>query len=202
VRGLLTGAVAALALGGCPDAPAPGIPCLVGDQAVPAELQVVFRTPEGVAASLVDGGLVPLTRAPQGGEVLLIGVRVNHVDVCGATLQVALKDPCTGYVQGIEGRPVTWRLAADGFAEPAQPAELSDYANVAVCPVANSSRDIDDNVWQLEVRFAQANKPPMIQTLTVRPTCAGASSPDGCRCDCDATGDCAPEIDGGVPVCP
>ena len=169
-----------------PDAgAADAIPCrIVGDLSQPAQMQVVARTPDGVAAPVEDGDELALTNPPQGGKILLVGVRVKHVDLCDATVQVAVKDLATGRVAGIERRPVAWRIAADGFAEPAQPDQISDYANVPVCPNANIDQDIDGNPWQLEVRFYDRSQTAIEQILTVTPSCAADPDPATCMCEC------------------
>ena len=161
------------------------IPCgTIGDLSQPAQMQVVARTLDGTAAPVADGAEVALTNPPQGGKVLLIGVRVKNVDLCDATVQVAVKDLVTGRVAGIERRPVAWRIADDGFAEPAQPDQLSDYANVPVCPNANLDQDIDGNPWQLEVRFYDRSQDATEQILTVTPSCAADPDPVTCMCEC------------------
>jgi hypothetical protein len=202
--------VAVAACGGHPsdpDARPDAIPCTtVGDLSQPVEMQVVHRTSSGVAAPLEDGATIALVNPPQGGKILLIGVRVKNVDLCNATVQVAMKDLVTGRVAGIERRPVAWRIAADGFAEPAQPNEISDYANVPVCPNANIAQDIDGNPWELEVRFYDKDSNPTEQTLTITPTCAEDFDPTLCMCECamDFGTACECEVpigDGGVVGC-
>jgi hypothetical protein len=170
---------------GGPDAQPDAIPCAtVGDLTQPVEMQVVYRTSTGIAAPLEDGAELPLVNPPQGGKILLVGVRVKNVDLCQATVQVAMKDLVTGRVAGIERRPVAWRIADDGFAEPSQPHEISDYANVPVCPNANIAQDIDGNPWQLEVRFYDRDQHATEQLLTVTPSCADDVDPALCMCEC------------------
>ncbi len=167
------------------DAGPDAIPCgVVGDPSLPAELQVVYQTVDGTAAPLDDGAELRLVDPPQGGKILLVGVRVTNVDLCGATIQVAMKDLVTGRVAGIERRPVAWRIADDGFAEPAQPDQISDYANVPVCPNANIAQDIDGNPWRLEVRFYDQAQQATEQLLTVTPSCADSWDPALCACEC------------------
>ncbi len=157
------------------------VPCgVVGDLSQPARMQVVAHD----LVPLEDGAELALTSPPQGGKILLVGVRVTNVDLCNATIQVALKDLVTGRVAGIERRPIAWRLADDGFAEPAQPDYISDYANVPVCPNANLAQDIDGNPWQLEVRFYDRSQTALEQILTVTPTCADDWDPALCQCEC------------------
>jgi hypothetical protein len=186
-----------------PDARPDATPCgTVGDLSEPVEMQVVYRTSDGVAAPLADGAELPLVNPPQGGKVLLVGVRVKNVDLCRSTIQVAMKDLVTGRVAGIERRPVVWRIAADGFAEPSQPQEISDFANVPVCPNANIAQDIDGNPWELEVRFYDKDDHATEQVLTVTPSCAEDLDPTYCMCECSmdfgTACECGGVTDGGL----
>jgi hypothetical protein len=195
-RGLL---VAITLLAACgDDAPPDGGLCIVGDPTQPAVLQVVAHG----LAPLPDGGTILLETPPQGGHVIFAGVRVKNANLCGATLQAALRDPCSGRVVGLERRPIAWRLADDGFAEPAQPEEISDYANIPACPNAAIDHDVDGHPLQLEIRLYEESR--MTETiLTVTPTCADGDT--YCTCDCDSDydlgGECPVDPDGGV-ACP
>ena len=158
--------------------------CVVGDITAPPELQIVYRAPGGTAEPLADGGTLPLTVPPQGGHVVFVGLRVRNVDLCGSSIQAALRHPTTDRVAGFERRPVAWVIAADGFAEPAQPDQISDYANVPLCPNANIDQDIFDVPWDLEVRFYDASDMATQVDLTVTPSCDQAINPAYCRCEC------------------
>jgi len=199
----------ALLLAGCgDDAPPPdaAIPCRIGDPSLAPELEPVYRTAGGEMAPLGDGAELPLLTPPQGGRVIYVGARVRNVDLCGATLQAALRDPCTDRVLGIERRPIAWRLAPDGFAEPAQPQEISDYANLPMCPNAGADADLDGTPAQLELRFYEADGRVTERILQVTPTCADDQDPQLCRCECDSDYDlgseCPGDPDGGAAECP
>jgi hypothetical protein len=183
---LLKVAATAAVLAACSDPPAgpDAMPCSVGDPSDAPEMQVIERTVDGEIAPLEDGGDLQLLVPPQGGHVALVGVRIKNVDLCSSTIQAALKDPVSGRVAGIERRPVAWRVAADGFAEPSQPQEISDYANVPLCPNANLAQDIDGNPWTLEVRFYDAQEDATEVVLTVTPTCEGTLDIAYCECEC------------------
>lgn len=169
-------------------------------------MQIVYRTADGELAALADGASLPVLTPPQGGKVVFVGVRVRNVDLCGATVQGALRDPCSGRVIGIERRPVAWRIADDGFAEPRQPVELSDYANIPACPNVAIDHDLDGHPAQLEVRLYEASPRVTERVIEVIPTCADDLDPSYCRCECDSDydlgGDCPADPDGGVPSCP
>jgi hypothetical protein len=181
--------------------------CRVGDPSLEVELELVQRTADGEMVPLEDGAVLPVQSPPQGGKVAFVGVRVRNADVCGSQVQAALRDPCQGgRVIGIESRPVAWRLADDGFAEPAQPAEISDYTNVPLCPSSALESDLDGHLYQLEVRFYQADGSYAERLVDVTLTCADADDPAGCRCECDADYDeaaeCPADPDGGIVDCP
>ena len=72
------------------------------------------RLPDTAActiAPVTDGGSLPLIVPPQGGEVLIIGVRALNVDGCPLTLSTSLALP-NGVVAAFERRPVTLQTAA------------------------------------------------------------------------------------------
>ena len=187
---------------GCGDDAAPdGGLCIVGDPTQPAELQVVARG----LAPVADGDTLLLETPPQGGHVIFAGVRVKNADLCGASLQAAVRDPCTNRVLGIERRPIAWRIAEDGFAEPAQPQEISDYANVPLCPNAAAADDLDGPALQLELRFYPSGADPVDLTMAITATCADNDAPNLCRCECDSDYElgvqCPADADGGVAEC-
>lgn len=166
------------------DGPTCGV---VGDATRPAEIQLIYRTETG-AMPVVDQGTLPLVDPPQGGKVLLVGLRVRNVDLCDATIQIAIKDPADARVIGYERRSITWRIAPDGFAEPSEPTYFYDYANVPVCPNGNLSKNVDGNPWLLEARLYEAETIAAQATVTITPTCDAAPDPDLCRCECAMTG--------------
>jgi hypothetical protein len=199
-------AALALLLAACgDDAPPDAGLCAVGDVSADPELELVYRTADGTMAPLAEGTVVPLLTPPQGGKVIYVGARGKNVDLCGASLQAALRDPCTDRVLGIERRPIAWRLADDGFAEPAQPQEISDYANLPLCPNAGSSEDLDGHPAQLEIRFYEPGGRVTERILSITPTCADDEVPMLCRCECDADYElgfeCPGDPDGGVAEC-
>jgi hypothetical protein len=209
MRVALLAALAALAgcsdPAGAPDA-LPPAPCVVGDPEAEPEVQLIYRTAGGVAAPLLDGGTLDIQTPPQGGKVVFVGMRVRNVVVCQAFLQAALRDTCTPRVFGIESRPIAWRLAADGFAEPAQPEQISDYANVPVCPNATLAHDIDGHPAWVEVRLYERSGRVTERIVQVVPTCEADLDPALCRCECDsdyvAGRECPSDPDGGVIECP
>jgi hypothetical protein len=150
--------------------------CVVGNLSDPIQVQVVTENLAPITSTL------PLTFAPQGGYIALVGVRVKNANICGQ-VQAALIDPSNGGVLGIEARDITWNIAADGFAEPAQPDQLGDFVNLALCPNAALTADLDGNPYTLEVRVSGSTT-----DLTVTPTCPADAT---CTCECAKTPTCA-----------
>jgi hypothetical protein len=179
---------------------------VIGDRALDPEIELVFRTADGQLADLVAGGEVPLIQPPQGGKVVLVGVRARNVDGCGLQLTASLRDPCTDRIIGLESRPVNLRAGADGWGEPSQPAELSDYANLAACPSAAAVHDIEGEPYLLRIRVDDGDGREASAEAMIVPVCAEPELVDQCKCECSfdyVLGDpCVPEIDGGPTGCP
>ena len=171
--------------------------CFIGDPNADAEIELVARAVDGGGlVDLHDGDDVPLIMPPQGGKVILVGVRAKNVS-CTLQLNVGLFDLCQvdddapqGRVIGREGRPVVLREDADGFGVPDDADAMQNYANVPVCPSFASTRDGDGQPYGLEVRVSELQRDgetaprTHVVTLAVTPVCAAGD--DDCRCECDA----------------
>ena len=201
-----------VALAGCGDDDPECV--LIGDSDQALEIELIYRAADGTSRPLMDGGSIDLITPPQGGKVVLPGIRARNVFACSVTLNASLRDPCNNRIIALEQRPVNLVAAGDGWAVPAQPAELSDYANVPACPTAAASRDVDDEPFLLAVRFVDGRDRVAEREITITPICAEAVSEAACRCECDHdyllpcdadAGACPCEVDsdGGVPgTCP
>ena len=127
--------------GGDPFACVPAI----GDlQAAPELIAIRSGDPDGV--ELTDGAVVPMMAPPQGGIILLVGVRAKNVDGCALQLTAALRDPGTNQVIAIESRPAQLRLGGGGWGVPVE-SQFFSMANLAVCPAAAATRDVFDQPW-------------------------------------------------------
>jgi hypothetical protein len=206
--------VVALAHAACGDDD-PSCDEFIGDPDQPLEIELIYRAADGTSKVLVDGGTIDLITPDQGGKVALPGVRARNVDTCSVALNAALRDPCNNRVIALEQRPINLVASGDddGWAVPAQPGELSDYANVPACPTAAPTRDVDGEPFLLEVRLTDGRGRIATRTMTVTPVCAEADEAQACRCECDLDYllACEPEepcpcevdLDGGVPgTCP
>src|SRR5262249_47684802 len=96
-----------------------------------------------------------------------------------------LRDPATHAVYGLEGRPVILAVGADGWAAPLEQ-QPSSYANVAVCPNQRSSRDIDEQTYELYLKLTDAAGRSAEITVDVVPFCAEPDTFDECKCICMA----------------
>jgi hypothetical protein len=73
-----------------------------------------------------------------------------------------------------------------GFAEPEQPAELANYANIPVCPNIASRRDAHAEPYDLEVRVTDVDRRVVELRARVVPVCAEEASRAQCECECDS----------------
>lgn len=165
-------------LAGCPfDREAP--PCEV---AAGTLIELVVATGAGELRVVSDGTEVPLIGAPQGGQILLAGARLQmSTGGCQVQVNAALRDPGNNRVVGLEQRPLILEPSHDGWAAPREPAELSDLANVAVCPSAAASKDLHGNPFQLEVKLLDAGEAILAEgQAMVIPRCADAYCEQEC----------------------
>lgn len=204
----LPGSILCLFLFACTKEPEPEplASCFVGDPSQPAEIQLVHHTESGVVAPITDQGEVPLILPPQGGKVMLIGVRARNLDGCPLTIATAIIDPCTEAVVAFERRPVVLQPTGDGWLEPLQPAEISNYSNLPACPRASLTRDVHGQPYTLRVSVEDKDKRKVQQDVTITPTCSQPEFAEQCRCECSQGyvlgGACDPNQDAGVaPSC-
>jgi len=185
-------------------------PCAIGDRALPPELQIVLGQPGGSAPAYVvasEGGAAPILTPPQGGKIVLAGVLAKNVG-CFVQISASLRDECNGRALAVESRPVGLRARADGWGEPADPMQISDYSNLPICPRAQAERDLEGEPYLLTVHLSDGAGREAEASLRVVPTCAEPDALAACVCECDADyvlGQvCAPEPDAGVPpgTCP
>jgi len=183
--------VIVVALAGCggatgnADGAAPG-GCFVGDPASAPELELVHRTADGQLATVADGAPIPLFEPPQGGQVILVGVRARNIDGCPLTLSTSLAVPQSTIVAAFERRPVTLEATPDGWLQPKRPDLLSNFANLPSCPIAGLDRAVDGEPYQLTVEAEDhAGRKGQASALVV-PSCDMNVAPTLCRCLCAA----------------
>ena len=184
----LFGSLGLVALAACQGggaSPPPPAGCFVGDLAASPALTLVYQTPDLALAPVTDGGSLPLIVPPQGGEVLIIGVRALNIDGCPLTMSTSLALP-SGVVAAFERRPVNLQPAPDGWLEPVNPAGLANFANLPACPIAGLEQSIDGERYQLTVEVEDRAGRTAQASATIVPTCDAAAVPATCRCLCAA----------------
>ena len=176
--------VASAACSGGGGAPPPE-GCFAGDRGAAPMITLVHQTAAGTIAPVTDGVSLPLIVPPQGGEVLIVGVRALNVDGCPLTLATSLALP-NGVVAAFERRPVTLQTADDGWLEPVNPAGLANFANLPACPIAGLDQAIDGESYRLTIEVEDGAGRQTQASATVVPTCDDAADPAMCRCVCAA----------------
>jgi hypothetical protein len=179
--------------------------CNVGDPGAPLELQIILRQVDGSYTLATDGGPAPIQTPPQFGKVLYAGVLARNFGSCTLQLTTSLRDICTGRVIGVESRPVIMRPRGDGWAEPADPVQISSYGNLPVCPSAALTRDLHDQPYRLTADVTDATSRTASASLTIVPVCAEPENQADCRCSCSlgytSGAPCVDGIDAGVTAC-
>lgn len=158
--------------------------CLAGDPTQPMQIRVGYRSDAGFTALGAAPAPVALAQAPQGGQVLFVGVEVRNVAGCTATIGTSLTDSQTQSVVSLESRPIFLDLASDGWLAPLQPTALSNYSNLPACPRASLTRSVDANTYQLRVSFTDASGRVAETTMNVVPTCPAGAANALCHCQC------------------
>jgi hypothetical protein len=160
-------------------------PMMYSESALPARL-------------LHDGDDIELWPPPQGGHVLLVGVRAAGLESRVVELQARLRRPGTREIVAEERRTVAMEPV------PEQPSLLesdrrtrTQVAHVAACPDYEPVNVVDD-VHELEILVTEmnGNSATGFASVNVVPRClqADASAAEQCRCECSANyhlGKCA-----------
>jgi hypothetical protein len=165
----------------CPDE----VRCFVGDPALPAEIEPVFRDVELKMQLMTEGGAVPLILPPQGGKVMVVGVRARNLDGCPVTIASSIRDTCSNSIIALENRPVRLEPNGDGWLTPAIPSDLINYSNLPACPRANLERDVHAQPYLLSIRVEDKDGRKAETMIEIVPTCAEPEFMDQCLCECD-----------------
>jgi hypothetical protein len=171
----------------------------VGDPGREPDLQIVVAGPAG-EGPVADGDQVPLFLPPQGGRVILAGVRALNVDPCALTLLGSLRDPRTQQVR-LDARTVNLRLGADGRAASAG-SDISTFANIPVCPNQWSPTDLFASAYQLTLTVTDRGGRRGSRTVQVSPRCGAGPEESECACICRGgyvLGQACAPADGGPP---
>jgi hypothetical protein len=158
--------------------------CTSGDPKQPLEIDLVYRDVNGAMMPLAELADLPLIQPPQGGKVLLVGVRARNIEGCTLMLSTALRDAADNMIVSLERRPVSLEPDADGWLRPLQPMELSNYSNLPACPHANLTHSINGEPYVIEISATDAAGRNAKLTRKIVPTCAEPASLDLCLCEC------------------
>jgi hypothetical protein len=140
---------------------------------------MVVSEANSMIRDVVEGGAVPLIRPIQGGQILLVGVRVRSDAACTYRAAGTVHDLTTDVQLGRDERTLELLPQPDGYAWPEQ--GFVPLINVPVCPSGAATGRIDASPLTLRVVLATEDDAPVL-TLekAVVPTCSDA----GCTADC------------------
>jgi hypothetical protein len=187
-RRLVTTALLACAVAGCPGPKPPPPTCddtFIGDPSLPPEAVLVVT--DGLSGALVDvhaGDMVPLMRPPQGGQVTYVAARVRNINRCAVQFRGQYKDPQTGVELGFDGRSADLIVGPDGWGRP-DVTHLSNLANVALCPDFDPVRDNQGVPATLQVAIADQHNHAVTVSQPVVPTCAESDPTMRALCVCE-----------------
>jgi hypothetical protein len=171
-----------------PDAPQ-AVPCPIGDLSAPAEMQIIHLDENNAVVETQAMQSVPLIAPPQGGWIVLLGVRAKNLD-CRPVLATALLDTCDNQVLQLDRRSTQLDVGADGWGV----SSLTSFGNLPVCPQLTAARDLNGVPYTIKVSIEDAAGQKATSSLTVVPTCMDGASRCACECNHDYVlgGDCAP----------
>lgn len=114
-------------------------------------VEIALRTTAGGIVVAAENAPAAVTFAPQGGFILLAGIRAAGFDEC-VDITAAIKDELDGNaVVSLEQRPAQLEDGGDGWFYPDQPMELYNWANLPACQTAALSRDFEGETYLLEI---------------------------------------------------
>ena len=137
-------------------------------------IEIVFRGTAGNVVVGTEGGPARVEPAPQGGTIVLAGVRTRGMHPC-LQLTAAIRDEQQmDRIVSIEQRPAQQDPPAeDGWSYPRAPAYLFNYANLPACPNAALTHPLIGDSYRLEIVAADRDDNEAFTSLHIVPTCAG-----------------------------
>ncbi len=174
--------------------------CPIGDLSAPAEIQIVHQDASSSVIATQPMAAVPLIAPPQGGWIVLLGVRAKNIDGCDTNLTTALVDACDGQILQVDRRPTQLDLGTDGWGQ----SSINMFGNLPVCPQLTAARDLDNVPYLITVSIEDDGGQKATASLTVVPTCpADAGSRCPCECDRDyVVGNACPAVPTPHGTCP
>ena len=139
------------------------------------------RGAELVSKDLAEGGPAPMILPPQGGRVILVGVRAKNIDPCGVELFGSIRDEATSQVR-LDQR--TTNLAPKGDVAESIPEDISSYTNIPTCPNQWASVDVDGSSFEVTVSVTDRGGRTASKTLHAVPFCSEPENEAECLCKC------------------
>ncbi len=160
---------------GAPDCTGPAPP-LGGFGFAPGDPEIAIAYPStngGIVTLAVSSGYIPVVPAPQGGMIVLAGVRARNLDPCITTLTAAIRDPLDGNrIIALEQRPNQLAVVGtSGWLEPTQPEQLYNWANLPACP-GSWTRDLHGEAYVFELTATDRRGAQATASMTLVPRCA------------------------------
>ncbi len=156
----------------------------IGDPTKPIEMELVYLDVKKEIQPLADGGAIPMIVPPQGGWVVFIGARVNHIDPCGVTIKGVLRDTGNDQVR-LDERTTKLITDAGGWGGP-EAGDISTVANIPTCPNQWASAALDDVPIELTYSVKERGGRTVSKTIQVVPECAEPLYKNACMCQCSA----------------
>lgn len=143
-----------------------------------------YRGGDGEFQPLLDGGEAPLSLAPQGGQVLYVGARVEGLVGDEAELSAQLYDPESGLVLGGDARTATFLPVpgASGVSEP-DPHGRGHVLHLVLCPNWGPRAAVGEH-WRLDLRVEQPGGAGFAK-IDIVPVCAPGADQLRALCECE-----------------
>jgi hypothetical protein len=186
--------------GGATSVDAPLARCPLGDPDAAAQLEIVHLDADLQIVRTLENAEVPLQAPPQGGWILLLGVRATNLDGCQLNLTTSFRDVCDDRIIKVDQRPARLDDTGDGWGI----STASTFGNLPVCPQVTAQRDLHDQPFLVTVSIDDVDGKRASRDLTVVPVCPVADPRCACECDRDYVlgGPCPPVgPDAAPPPC-
>ncbi len=168
------------------DAAVDVLPDVLSDAAPTPIIELLYRSADGEAIIVTDGAAVALTEPPQGGLVLLVGMRAKNLVGPHVDITASIRDTVDNQVLSLEQRPITVEADSAGWLVPVDASSFINWSNLPACPIAAATRDLHGQPYLLRVGVVDERGAMAEARLPIVPTCASGPDGDRCRCLCDA----------------
>jgi len=175
----------------------------IGDKSASPLVQLIALGNDQQVIELSDHSALPIYLPPQGGRVVMVGVKAKNLTACGAQLTASLRDPSSGQ-RRLDSRTINLVSREGGFGGSVDN-DISTFANVPVCPNQWAKGDVFDTEYSLTVNLVDQTQRSVTTVISVTPTCVGGSPETEAECRCLCKGgyvlgeSCGGVTDGGVP---